>query len=74
MNIRKQGRFKDIEDKTKFKEAYDFNIDSSEQNRDWADGKGLFFGTNNHFIEIGMLNEYFSGWGGEHNELIIRAT
>jgi predicted glycosyltransferase involved in capsule biosynthesis len=66
-------RIKDIEDKTKFKEAYDFNIDSSEQNRDWADG-GIVFWNKQSFIEIGMLNEYFSGWGGEDNEIIIRAN
>ncbi|MDP3035375.1 MAG: glycosyltransferase [Methanobacteriaceae archaeon] len=66
-------RIKDIEDKNEFKKSYNFNIDSSEQNRDWADG-GIVFWNKQSFIHIGMLNEYFSGWGGEDNEIIIRGN
>jgi predicted glycosyltransferase involved in capsule biosynthesis len=32
-----------------------------------------FFGNKSSFIKIGMQNEYFSGWGGEDNEIMLRA-
>jgi glycosyltransferase involved in cell wall biosynthesis len=63
----------DIIDKEKFRESFDFNtVKSVIQNRPWADG-GIVFWNKNSFINIGMKNEYFSGWGGEDNEIMIRA-
>jgi uncharacterized protein (UPF0335 family) len=65
---------KDIIDKEKFVEKYNFQeIESPLQYRDWADG-GIVFWNKNAFIGIGMKNEYFSGWGGEDNEIILRAN
>ena len=65
---------KDITHKEQFKEDYDFEkIDSPPQYRDWADG-GIVFWNKDSFISIGMKNEYFSGWGGEDNEILIRAN
>ena len=64
---------KDIVNKEEFIEDYNFElIKSSPQLRDWADG-GIVFWNKNSFINIGMENEYFSGWGGEDNEILIRA-
>jgi len=63
----------DIKDKEMFIESFDFNtIKSTIQNRPWADG-GIVFWNKNSFINIGMKNENFSGWGGEDNEIMIRA-
>lgn len=65
---------KDITQKEQFKMDYDFEkIDSPPQYRDWADG-GIVFWNKDSFISIGMKNEYFSGWGGEDNEILIRAN
>jgi len=65
---------KDIIDKKGFKKEYDFQkVDSPPQCRDWADG-GIVFWNKSGFIDIGMKNEYFSGWGGEDNEILIRAN
>lgn len=63
----------DIVDKVAFTDEYDFNIVKSPvEKRLWADG-GIVFWNKKSFIEIGMYNEYFSGWGGEDNELMYRA-
>lgn len=63
----------DIVDKDKFKQEYDFKtVDSPKQYRDWADG-GIVFWNKEAFISIGMKNENFNGWGGEDNEILIRA-
>lgn len=65
---------KDIVDKEEFKIKYDFKtVQSPSQYRDWADG-GIVFWNKRSFIDIGMKNEYFNGWGGEDNEIIIRAN
>lgn len=65
---------KDIVDKEKFREELDFKkVTSPPQYRDWADG-GIVFWNKDSFIDIGMKNEYFSGWGGEDNEILIRAN
>ncbi|MFA0847570.1 MAG: galactosyltransferase-related protein [Methanobacterium formicicum] len=65
---------KDIVDKKSFKKEFDFKkVNSPPQYRDWADG-GIVFWNENAFIDIGMKNEYFSGWGGEDNEILIRAN
>lgn len=65
---------KDIIDKEKFVEKYDFReIESPPQYRDWADG-GLVLWNKRSFMDIGMKNEYFTGWGGEDNEILIRAN
>jgi uncharacterized protein (UPF0335 family) len=65
---------KDITDKKCFKKGYDFQkVGSPPQYRDWADG-GIVFWNKSAFIDIGMKNEYFSGWGGEDNEILIRAN
>lgn len=65
---------KDIVDKEKFIEKYDFKtVESPLQYRKWADG-GMVFWKKSSFISIGMKNEIFSGWGGEDNEIIIRAN
>ncbi|WP_048190921.1 glycosyltransferase family 2 protein [Methanobacterium sp. SMA-27] len=65
---------KDIVDKEKFTEKYDFKtVESPPQYRKWADG-GMVFWKKSSFISIGMQNEIFSGWGGEDNEIIIRAN
>lgn len=65
---------KDVLDKEGFIKDYDFQqIDTPPQYRDWADG-GIVFWNKRAFIEIGMKNEYFSGWGGEDNEILIRAN
>ena len=67
-------RVTDIVDKEKFKNGYDFHsVNSPVQNRPWADG-GIVFWNKDSFINIGMKNEYFTGWGGEDNEILIRAT
>jgi len=34
---------------------------------------GLVFWNKSSFIKIGMQNEYFSGWGGEDKEIMLRA-
>ncbi len=65
---------KDIIDKKKFLEDYNFQkVESPPQYRDWADG-GIVFWNKRSFINIGMKNEYFKGWGGEDNEIIMRAN
>lgn len=65
---------KDIVNKEKFRGGYDFQkVTSPPQYRDWADG-GIVFWNKDAFINIGMKNEYFTGWGGEDNEIIIRAN
>ncbi len=65
---------KDIMDKEKFREEYNFQgVTSPPQYRDWADG-GMVFWNKLAFIDIGMKNEYFYGWGGEDNEILIRAN
>ena len=67
-------RIKDIMEKEKFRINYDFqSIESPVQYRDWADG-GIVLWNKDSFISIGMENEYFSGWGGEDNEILIRAN
>ncbi|MDI9435216.1 MAG: galactosyltransferase-related protein [Euryarchaeota archaeon] len=64
----------DIIDKESFKKNFDFRqVKTTIQYRDWADG-GIVFWNKSAFIDIGMKNEYFSGWGGEDNEIIIRAN
>ncbi len=66
-------RITDIVDKEKFKEGYDFNlVKSPEQRRRTADG-GIVFWNKQSLVFIGMLNEYFLGWGGEDNEVMHRA-
>ncbi|AIS31506.1 glycosyl transferase GT2 family [Methanobacterium formicicum] len=63
----------DIIDKKTFQKKFDFHtIKTTVQNRPWADG-GIVFWDKNSFINIGMENENFSGWGGEDNEIMIRA-
>jgi hypothetical protein len=65
---------KDVIDKEKFIEEYDFETVTSEtQYREYADG-GIVFWRKDRFIDIGMANEYFCGWGGEDNELSIRTN
>ena len=65
---------KDIVDKEKFIEEYNFKtVKSPPQYRDWADG-GMVLWRKDCFIDIGMGNEYFNGWGGEDNEIMIRAN
>ena len=65
---------KDIVDKETFRKEYDFQkVTSTPQYRDWADG-GIVFWNKRAFIDIGMKNEYFHGWGGEDNEILIRAS
>lgn len=65
---------KDITDKESFRKDFDFRVvKSPPQYRDWADG-GIVFWNKDAFIDIGMKNEYFSGWGGEDNEILIRAN
>lgn len=65
---------KDIMDKERFRKEYDFEgVNSPAQYREWADG-GIVFWNKQAFIDIGMKNEYFSGWGGEDNEILIRAN
>ena len=65
---------KDITEKEKFKENYDFKtVKSKIQHRDMADG-GIIFWNKESFMDIGMENEYFHGWGGEDNEILIRAN
>ncbi len=67
-------RVTDIVDKKKFIQAYDFKtVKSPEQIRLWADG-GIVFWNKISFINIGMKNEYFDGWGGEDNETTLRAN
>lgn len=65
---------KDIIDKEKFREEYDFEtVVSESQYRDFADG-GIVFWKKDSFIDIGMNNEYLNGWGREDNEILIRAN
>jgi len=65
---------KDIVDKKTFMKDYDFEtVESPAQYRDWADG-GIVFWNKQSFIDIGMMNEYFIGWGGEDTEILIRAN
>ena len=65
---------KDVMDKKSFKEGYDFDtVESPAQHRDWADG-GIVFWNKRSFIDIGMKNEYFTGWGNEDNEILHRAN
>jgi glycosyltransferase involved in cell wall biosynthesis len=67
-------RITEIVDKEKFKEKYDFNIiKTSARRRLEADG-GIVFWNKDSFISIGMKNEYFFGWGGEDNEIMVRAS
>lgn len=64
---------KDIENKEEFKKNYDFStVKTPKQKRPWADG-GIVFWNKKSFVQIGMKNEYFSGWGGEDNEIMVRA-
>ena len=66
-------RVTDIVDKEIFVKEYDFDtVKSPEQVRPWADG-GVVFWNRHAFVSIGMKNEYFSGWGGEDNEIMVRA-
>jgi hypothetical protein len=66
-------RVTDIVDKEIFMREYDFStVTSPEQRRPWADG-GIVFWNKHSFVSIGMKNEYFSGWGGEDNEIMVRA-
>ena len=66
-------KVQDIIDKQGFIEDYDFKtIKTKVQIRLFADG-GLVFWNKSSFIKIGMQNEYFSGWGGEDNEIMLRA-
>lgn len=66
-------RVTDIKDKQGFVENYDFQtVKTPEQNRTTADG-GIVFWNKHSFVSIGMLNEYFVGWGGEDNEIMFRA-
>ena len=63
----------EIVDKEKFIKEYDFqSVESQPHIREWADG-GIVFWKKDRFIDIGMKNEYFCGWGGEDNEILIRA-
>jgi hypothetical protein len=65
---------KDIVNKGSFRKEHDFQtVESPPQYRDWADG-GIVFWNKSAFIGIGMKNEYFSGWGGEDNEIILQAN
>lgn len=65
---------KDIVDKENFRKEYNFQeVKTPAQYRDWADG-GIVFWNKRSFISIGMLNEYFMGWGGEDNEILIRTN
>ena len=65
---------KEVMDKEKFVEEYDFETVTSElQCRDFADG-GIVFWKKDSFISIGMKNEYLNGWGREDNEILIRAN
>lgn len=65
---------KDIVDKKAFINDYDFKtVESPPQYREDADG-GIVFWNKRSFINTGMMNEYFSGWGGEDNELLVRAN
>ena len=65
---------KDVKNKKEFMKDYDFKlIDSPAQYRDSADG-GIVFWNKESFIDIGMKNEYFRGWGNEDNEILIRAN
>jgi cell division protein FtsB len=67
-------RVKDIIEKEKFIEEYDFEtIKTPEQYRPWADG-GIVFWNKTSFISMGMKNEHFTGWGGEDNETTIRSN
>ncbi len=64
----------DIIDKECFRKNFDFQrVTTPPQYRDWADG-GIVFWNKRSFIDIGMKNEYFLGWGGEDNEIMIRAN
>lgn len=66
-------RVTDIVDKEEFIKKYDFKtVKSAEQRRLWADG-GIVLWNKHSFVSIGMSNEYFSGWGGEDNEIMLRA-
>lgn len=65
---------RDIIDKESFRNNFDFQeVKTPPQYRDWADG-GIVFWNKRSFIDIGMKNEYFLGWGGEDNEIMIRAN
>lgn len=65
---------KDIIDKEGFRKEYDFRVvESPPQYRDWADG-GIIFWNKSVFMGIGMENEHFAGWGGEDNEILLRAN
>lgn len=67
-------RVTDIIDKETFKINFDFDtVDSTEQDRPWADG-GIVFWNKRSFISVGMSNEYFTGWGGEDNDIMTRAS
>lgn len=66
-------RVTDIRNKKEFQADFDFDlVTETEQDRPWADG-GIVFWNKASFIKIGMKNEYFTGWGGEDNEIMIRA-
>lgn len=62
----------EIVDKEKFRKSYDFKSGILPELRTKADG-GIVFFNKCSFISMGMANEYFSGWGGEDNEMVIRA-
>lgn len=65
-------RITQIVDKEKFREDFDFSrVKTPEQRRKTADG-GVVFWNKHSFVSIGMLNEYFLGWGGEDNEVMHR--
>jgi hypothetical protein len=66
-------RVTDIIDKEAFIRNYNLKkVNSPEQYRNRADG-GIIFWNKKSFIRIGMENEYFLGWGGEDNEIMLRA-
>ena len=62
----------EIIDKEKFTKSYDFKSGILPEVRPTADG-GIVFFNKRSFISMGMANEYFSGWGGEDNDIVLRA-
>jgi hypothetical protein len=67
-------RVTDIIDKEAFIRNYNLKkVNSTEQFRNRADG-GIIFWNKKSYISIGMENEYFLGWGGEDNEIMLRAN
>ena len=61
-----------IVNKEKFKEGYNFKLGTIPEERPTADG-GIVFFNKRSFISIGMANEYYVGWGGEDNDIMMRA-